>query len=227
MLVSTTKTLSSLATRAIFYASLFLIVAIVHIAITTGLRTSGWNGGAALLVSGGAVLAVVLVLVNLADFIGERRATARELLRVKQGLPNGPCCVVWRGGQESGGEAEMAWRPATPMRARYPKLARRLSVEGVALVEFEVNAQGRAKGINCLYAWPSDVFFDSAREALEHTQFELSGDVHPRFGESFRMPFVFRIEGATRLRDRGRRTRPLRPALSAAANAVSKIRSNA
>jgi hypothetical protein len=42
MLVSTTRTLSALATRAIFYASLFLIVAIVHIAITTALRTSGW-----------------------------------------------------------------------------------------------------------------------------------------------------------------------------------------
>ncbi|MDX2277257.1 MAG: TonB family protein [Hyphomonadaceae bacterium] len=227
MLVSATRTLSALATRAIFYAALFLVVAIVHVAITTALRTSGWNGGAALLVSGGAVLGVVLVLVNLADFIGERRAAARELQRLKQGLPSGPCCVVWRGGGDGREDAEMAWRPAAPMRARYPKLARRLGVEGVALVEFEINAQGRAKGINCLDVWPSNVFFEAAREALEHTQFELSGDVHPRFGESFRMPFVFRIEGATRIRDRGRRARPLRPALSAAANAVNKMRSNA
>jgi TonB family protein len=226
MLVSATRTLSALATRAIFYAGLFVIVAIVHVAITTALRTSGWNGGAALLVSGGAVLAVVLVLVNLADFIGERRAAARELQRVKQSLPSGPCCVVWRG-NASAEEAEMAWKPASPMRARYPKLARRLGVEGVALVEFEISAQGRAKGIACLDAWPSDVFFASAREALEHTQFELSGDVHPRFGESFRMPFVFRIDGAARLRDRGKRARPLRPALAAASDVVSKIRSNA
>lgn len=227
MLVSATKTLSALATRVLFYASLFAVVAIVHVAITTALSTSGWNGGAALLVSGGVVLAVVLVLVNLADFIGERRATAREILRVKQGLPSGPCCVIWRGGQDSDGEVEMAWSPTSPMRARYPKLARRLGVEGIALVEFEIDTKGRAKGINCLHAWPSDVFFDSAREALEHTQFELSGDVHPRFGESFRIPFVFRIAGATRIRDRGQRARPLRPAYAAAVDAVSKMRSDA
>lgn len=210
MLVSATRTLSALTVRAVFYAALFVIVALVHVAITSALRTSGWAGGAALFVSGGAVLGVVLVLVNLADFIGERRAAGRELERVRQKLPNGPCCVVWREGQ--GGDGEMPWRPATPIRARYPKLARRLGVEGVVIVEFEVSAQGVAKNIGCVDSWPSDVFFLAARDALSQVRFEPSGDEHVRFGESFRMPFVFRIAGARRLKRSGRRARSGRSA---------------
>lgn len=194
MLVSATRTASALTLRAVFYAALFVVVALVHVAITSALRTGGWAGGPALLVSGGVVLAVVLVLVNLADFIGDRRASARELARLRQGLPSGPCCIVWRAGE---GEAEMPWIAASPLRARYPALARRLGVEGVAVVDFEVNAQGGAKNVQCVDAWPSDVFYDAAREALAHARFEPREDVHVRFGASYRMGFVFRIAGAT------------------------------
>lgn len=193
MLISATKTISALTARVIFYAVLFVVVVIVHVAITSALRGGGWPGGAALLVSGGVVLGVVLVLVNLADFISERRAAARERMRVRQGLPGGACSVIWR---EEDGEAEMPWISAAPLRARYPALARRLGVEGVAVVDFEINAQGGAKTIQCVDAWPSDVFYEAAREALERARFEPREDQHVRFGASYRMPFVFRIAGA-------------------------------
>ena len=206
MLVRTTRTVSALTLRALFYAGLFVVVALVHVAITTALRSAGWAGGAALLASGAVVLGVVLVLVNAADFLAERRAAARELERVRQGLPSGPCCVIW---SSAAGEAEeaMPWRPVGALRARYPETARRLGVEGVALLEFEINAQGKAKGIHCRDVWPSDVFYHAAREALERAQFEPKGDVHVRFGASFRTPFVFRIAGAAGRRDRGLRAR--------------------
>jgi TonB family protein len=121
----------------------------------------------------------------------------------------------------------MPWEVVGAIRARYPKLARRLGVEGVAVAEFEVGADGRAKGIACIDVWPSDVFFESAREALAHAKFQPKYDVHVRYGESYRMPFVFRIEGAARLKDQGRRAKPLRPGLQAAAKAVEKIRREA
>ncbi len=204
MLVSATRTVSALTLRAVFYAGLFVVVALVHVAITSGLRGGGWAGGAALLVSGGVVLGIVLVLVNLADFIAERRAAARELARLRQGLPGGPCCIVWPAGED---EAEMPWISASPLHARYPALARRLGVEGVAVVEFEINARGGAKNVQCVDAWPSDVFFAAAREALERARFEPREDVHVRFGDSYRMHFVFRIAGAARLNEAGQRAR--------------------
>jgi TonB family protein len=228
MLVSATRTVSAYTLRALFYAVLFVAVAIVHVAITTALRTIGWQGGISLFVSGAAVLVVVLAGVNLADFIREKRAAWRELQRMKQGLPVGPCCVVWRASEAAeGSEADMPWDVVGHLRARYPKLARRLGVEGYAVVDFEINAQGQAKNVHCVDAWPSDVFFEAAREALAHAKFEPKPDVHPRFGASFRMPFVFRIAGAARLKDRGRKARTLRPALKAAGDAVDKLRKSA
>ena len=113
MLVSATRTVSTLTLRAGFYGGLFVVVAIVHVAMTTALRGNGWSGGVSLLVSGAVVLAVVLAVVNAADFIVERRAAARELERMRQGLPNGACCVVWRGGD--GEAATMAWKPTGPV----------------------------------------------------------------------------------------------------------------
>ncbi len=118
----------------------------------------------------------------------------------------------------------MPWTIIGPVRARYPKLARRLGVEGVVVAEFEVGANGAAKNINCVYAWPSDVFYAAAREALEHARFVPRDDIHMRFGASYRMPFVFRISGAAKLEDRGRRARQLRPAVAAAQQAVDKLR---
>ena len=225
MLVQTTRTLSTLALRASFYAALFAVVVLVHLSITGALRAQGWRPGLALFASGATVLAVVLTATQGPDWIRARRARQRERQRVRLRLPSGPCCVVWRNteqAQES--EEAMPWEIVGPLRARYPKLARRLGVEGVAVAEFEVNANGSAKNINCVYAWPSDVFYEAAREALKHARFRPRGDRHMRFGASYRMPFVFRIAGAATLSESGRHARPLRPRLQAAAQAVEKLR---
>jgi TonB family protein len=214
--------------RGLFYGGLFVLVVIVHLALTGALREQGWSPSASLLTSGAAVLGLVLALVNAADWVGEKRAAAREILRMKQGLPAGPCCVVWTTKapvEET--EEGMPWDVVGPVRARFPKLARRLGVEGVAVAEFEVGADGRAKNVHWVYAWPSDVFFDAAREALNVARFMPKPDVHVRFGASYRIPFVFRIAGATKLSERGRRARRFRPTLHAAQQAVEKIRQGA
>jgi len=213
--------------RALFYGALFVVVVIVHLGLTGVLRSQGWNSTLSLTVSGIAVLALVLVVVNVADWLREQLAARREIARVKQRLPSGPCCVVWRapdGPAPEDSEEAMPWEVIGAIRARYPKLARRLGVEGVAIAEFEVNTDGRAKGIHCVDAWPSDVFYEAAREALANAKFQPKYDVHVRYGASYRMPFVFRIEGAARLKDQGQRAKRLRPRLQAAASAVEKLR---
>lgn len=225
MLVSTTRTVSALTLRAAFYAALFVIVVILHLSLSGVLRAQGWSGGASLFASGALVLGLVLLAVNLADWLREQSAARLEILRMRQGLPGGPCCVVWKTGDAAEqSEDAMPWQLAGPLRARYPKLARRLGVEGVALVEFEVGAGGVVKNAHCIYAWPSDVFFDAAREALLRAKFEPKPDQHVRFGSSYRMPFVFRIAGASQLSERGVRAKQLRPALNAAQDAVEKLR---
>lgn len=232
MLIRATRTVSALSARALFYAGLFALVAIIHVAVTTALRAAGWNAGLSLFASGAAVLTVVLVLVNLGDFIGERRAVAREMQRIKEGLPGGPCCVVWRANAEEEAaepqaESDMPWELAGPLHARYPKLARRLRIEGIAIVDFEVGSDGMAKSVHCVDAWPSDVFYEAAREALSHAKFQPKFDTHVRYGASYRMPFVFRIDGASKLRDRGRHARTLRPTLMAATKVVENLRKSA
>jgi TonB family protein len=233
MLVRATRTVSTFTLRALFYAALFTVVVIAHLAITSSLRAAGWDAGASLFVSGAVVLALVLVLTQGAEWLRDRLAERREMLRLKQRLPGGPYCVIWRAPEASGdGLADepdddaMPWAVVGPLRARYPRLARRLGVEGVAIAEFEVSAEGTAKNIHCVDAWPSDVFYAAAREALQHAKFRRK-DVHVRFGASYRMPFVFRIAGAANLRDAGRRARTLRPTLAAAQQAVDKLRSGA
>jgi hypothetical protein len=71
------------------------------------------------------------------------------------------------------------------------------------------------------------VFFEAAREALVHARFQPKPDARVRFGASYRVPFVFRIAGATKLVERGRRARPLRPVADAARQAVEKLRRSA
>jgi TonB family protein len=228
MLVQTTRTLSTWTLRALFYAALFIVVVVVHLSLTGALRSQGWNPSVSLFASGAVVLGLVLIAVQFAEWLRERLAARRELQRMQQRLPSGPCCVVWRNAETDETNAEsddsMPWQIAGPVRARYPKLARRLGVEGVAVAEFEVSADGRAKNVHCVYAWPSDVFFDAAREALSVAQFTPKPDTHVRFGSSYRMPFVFRISGAAKLKERGRRARTLRPSLHAAQQAVEKLR---
>lgn len=228
MLIWAKRTFSTLSLRALFYGALFLVVVVVHVGLTTALRALGWNGGASLFASGAVVLMLVLALTNFGDWIRERRAAGREMQRIRQGLPIGPCCVVWKSADSHDSAAEaMPWDVVGHLRARYPKLAQRLGIEGVAVADFEINAQGEAKNIHCVYAWPSDVFFEAAREALAHARFSPKPDTHPRFGSSFRMPFVFRISGAAQVKERGRRARVLRPTLHAARLVVEKLRSSA
>ncbi len=225
MLIWATRTFSALTLRAAFYGGLFLVVAVAQVAITSALRTANWPPGFALAASGAVVLAIVLVGVQLGEFLGERRAARREMLRIKQGLPAGPCCVVWRAAE--GEAADMPWELVGDLRAAYPKLARRFGIEGFAVVDFEINSEGAAKNIHCVDAWPSDVFYQAARQAMAHAKFKHTGDFLPRFGASYRMPFVFRISGAARLKERGHRARPRRPALQAAVQAVEKLRRSA
>lgn len=228
MLVHTTRAVSTWTARALFYGGLFIVVVAAHLALTAALRAQGWSPGMSLFASGSGVLLLVVVLVNAADWLRTKRAEWRERKRIKQGLPEGPCCVVWRAGgnaeddDEAGG---MPWDVVGPLRARYPRLARRLGVEGVAVVDFEVGAGGRVKNVHCVYAWPSDVFYEAAREAMLRVRFEPKGDRHVRFGASYKMPFVFRISGAAKVKQAGRRARRLRPTLQAAADAVEKLRS--
>jgi TonB family protein len=234
MLIRTTRTLSTWAFRALFYAALFAVVVLSHLAITTLLLAQGWGSGVAMLIAGAVVLVFVIVVFSAGEWLRDRLRERREMQRVKQRLPSGPCCVVWRApeeksvrqllDEEESDHSDMPWDLVGPLRARYPKLARRLGIEGVAIAEFEVGTDGRAKNINCVDAWPSDVFYESAREALQHAKFQPK-DVHVRFGASYKMPFVFRISGASKTRDSGRRARTLRPTLVAAQQAVEKIRS--
>jgi TonB family protein len=212
MLIWATRTFSALTLRAAFYCGLFLIVAVAQVAITSALRSAQWPAGYALAASGAVVLAMVLAGVRLGEFISARRAA-------------GPCCVVWRPAE--GEAAEMPWELIGNLRAAYPKLARRLGIEGFAVVDFEINSEGAAKNIHCVDAWPSDAFFHAARQAMAHAKFKHTGDFLPRFGASYRMPFVFRISGAARLKESGHRARPRRPALQAAAQAVEKLRRSA
>ena len=227
MLVQATRTVSTWTARALFYGGLFVVVVVAHLGLTGALRAQGWSSSMSLFASGASVLALVVVLVNLADWLRQQRALWRERTRVKQGLPDGPCCVVWRPGVNAASDDDekgMPWEVAGPLRARYPSLARRLGVEGVAVVDFEVGAGGRVKNVHCVYAWPSDVFYEAAREAMLRTRFEPKGDRHVRFGASYKMPFLFRISGAAKVKQSGRRARPLRPTLQAAADAVDKLR---
>jgi len=233
MLVRTTRTLSTWTLRALFYAALFAVVVVAHLAINSALRAQGWSGGLALVVAGVIVLAFVVVASNGAEWLRDRLAERRELQRAQQRLPNGPCCVIWRAPEEKTlrqlmdedeDQHDMPWDVVGPLRARYPRLARSLGIEGLAIAEFEVGADGRAKNIHCVDAWPSDVFYEAAREALQHARFQPKGDVHVRFGASYKMPFVFRIAGASNTRDTGRRAKPLRPTLAAAQGAVEKLR---
>lgn len=233
MLIRTTRTLSTWTLRALFYAALFGIVVVAHLAVSGVLRAQGVGSNVSLFVAGGLVLVLVILVTNGAEWLRDRLRERREMRRVQQRLPSGPCCVIWRTRDEKtvreliaeeDDHSDMPWDVVGSLRARYPRLARSLGVEGVAIVEFEVGADGRAKNIHCVDAWPSDVFYDAAREALQHAKFQPKGDVHVRFGASYKMPFVFRIAGASTAQDSGRRARELRPTLAAAQQAVENLR---
>jgi TonB family protein len=223
MLVRATRTLSRWILRALFYAALFLVVVIVHLALTTALRQYGLNGSLSLLLSGAAVLMVVLLLIQAASWLRQWLHEQRELTRARLRLPVGPTCLIWQANSEQAQTSPMPWEVIGPMRARYPGLPRRLGIEGYAIAEFEVSAKGRAKNIHLVDAWPSDIFFTSAKEALLQARFQPSLDEHVRYGASYRMPFVFRLPGSSKLPEKDARAKTLRPILHAVQRLMENI----
>lgn len=202
MQVSATKAISNFTGRVLFLGGLFLFVILAQGAIVSALRGLNIAGGPALLISGAVILPAVLIAAAIAR--ASARAAARRLdaQREAAGLPDAACCVVLRPQQAS--QAEFPWELQGDVRAAYPKLAKRLGIEGYALVDFEIGADGAAKNLHCIDVWPAPMFYDAAAEALRAARFGLRPGAAARFGPSYRIPFVFRIRGAARVRDKGR-----------------------
>lgn len=200
MQVAATKAISSFARTALTLAGLFLFVIVTQIAVVAALRGLNVSGGLSLLISGGVVLAIVFGATAWMRASAKTAAEKLERERVAAGMPDAPCCVVWRA---KPGESDFPWELEGDVRAAYPPLAQRLGVEGFAIVDFEVGADGAAKNMHCADYWPSRLFYDSAVEALRAARFRLRPGAGARFGPSYRIPFVFRIRGAARVRDKG------------------------
>jgi TonB family protein len=203
MFIWATQKLWSLSLRIAFYAGLFVGVVVLHVALLSALRQMGWAPGPALGASGAAVLAVVLAVHFALRFRARIEARKLDRRRAALGLPHGPCCVVWAAGP---GE-DIPWDVEGQFQLDYPDVAQRLKIEGVAVVEFQVDPDGRAKNIHCVDVWPAPVFYQAAVNALRAARFRPASARGPRFGPSYRVPFVFRIRGASRRRDTGQRVR--------------------
>ena len=206
MQVSTTRRAVNIAAAGVILLIVFVLVIVLHGAVTGALRNAGVPGGPALLISGAIVFGAVVggfALYN--GYLALDRARAEDE-RDRLQLPDGPCCIVWRGGAE----AEMPWALTAPVRVHFPKIARRFGVEGVAIVDFDITPEGRVKNIHCIDAWPSPIFYAAAKAAMKDARFAVRAGANPRFGPSYRMPFVFRIQGSARVTDRGRKARAAR-----------------
>lgn len=204
MFVWATRTLANLLQRAALLAGLFILVIVLQVALITGLQAWGWSPPQALGASGVGVLGIVLGVHFALRRRALRRRTELEQARIELGLPDGPCCVIWRPGP---GEA-FPWRAEGRIKARYPPIAQRLAVEGLAVVSFEIGHDGIPKNLHCVDVWPSMVFYDAAAQALRAARFTSTDPAGPRFGPSYEAPFVFRIQGASRLRASGRGVDP-------------------
>jgi TonB family protein len=202
MLVKATRTISALLLRALIYLGLFSLVVLLHIAITESLRAQGLGGVFSLTVSGAVILGVVLLAFSAGEWLREQRAVRLEAARVRLRLP-GPCCVLWND-DDSGAEDAMQWTMIGPLRARFPPLLQRLEIEGLAIVDFEISAEGRAKNFRCIHAWPIDAVYEAAREGLLRARFEPKPDIHVHHGVSYQLPIVFRLRAPAR----GVRARP-------------------
>ena len=222
MLVQATRAVSNVSLRAAFYVGLFMFVVGAQIGVTSALRFMGVGAGLALLASGAVVLALVLGAHHGVNAARGWRKAVRLRKASDAGLPEGPCCLVWR--PQPDWETPLQWKLAEPIRAPYPRLARRQGVEGMAVIAFEIGSDGKARHLHCVDVWPHQCFYDAAATALMEAQFEPKRGVKPRMGEPYRLPFVFRIAGAAKLREEGAHARPHRPALKAAQQAVDRIR---
>jgi TonB family protein len=199
--VSAARSVSAFTARALFLGGLFLFVIILQGALVASLRGLGINGGPALLISGAAILPAVLAVAAVARWLSARAAAKLDAQREAAALPNGACCVIWR--EQGGAGADFPWELQGDVQAAYPKLARRLGIEGFAVVDFEVGADGAAKNLHLVDVWPAAMFYGAATEALRQARFALRPGAAPRFGPSYRIPFVFRIRGAAKVRDKG------------------------
>jgi len=204
MRVSATRTISTYAVGGVFLALLFVVVVAAQFVVVAGLRGMGVGGGVALAVSGALILGAVFALRAAARIMRARALDSREAARTAHALPDGPCCVVWR----AGSVADFPFELEGEVSVIYPKAARRLGIEGFAIVDFEVAANGAAKNLHVVDFWPSRLFYDAAVEALQRARFSPRDPSKAWRGPSYRMPFVFRIRGAARVRDRGRKAAP-------------------
>lgn len=203
MQVSATRRALNLTVATLTLMAVFVVVIVLQGAVMGALRNGGMAGGPALLVSGAVAFAVVVGGFGLWNaWLALDRARAEDE-RDRLQLPEGPCCVVWRGGEE----AEMPWALVTPIHAHFPAIARRFGVEGITVVDFDITPEGRVKNIHCIDVWPSPIFYAAAKDALKDARFAVRPGATPRFGPSYRMPFVFRIQGSARVTDRGRLAR--------------------
>jgi TonB family protein len=203
MFVWATQKLWSLTLRIAFYVALFMGVVVLQVAVLSALRQMGWAPGPALGVSGAVVLAAVLAGHFALRYRAGLEAKKLDRKRATLGLPHGPCCVVWAAGPGD----DIPWDVEGQFQLDYPEVAQRLKIEGVAVVEFQVDPEGRAKNIHCVDVWPAPVFYEAAVAALRAARFRPASARGLRFGPSYRVPFVFRIRGASRRRDTGQRVR--------------------
>ncbi|MBL8549543.1 MAG: energy transducer TonB [Hyphomonadaceae bacterium] len=192
MLVWATRTLPEAVIRGLILLTLFVIVVVLEIGLSTGLLALGLNSAAAFTLAGVVVLTVVLSLNWFLRSIRVERARGREAARKRNELPDGPCCLVLEGPDEP---PPLPWDLRKPIRTRYPPLARRLGVEGIAVAAFEIGADGRAKGVRCVESWPSDMFFRAASSALKGARFRPPQGRSAQLSATYQLPFVFRLGG--------------------------------
>lgn len=195
------RALSDFAVSTLFLATLFVVVLFLHFSINAMLRNAGLAPGLSVTLAGALAFIGVLSVWIIGQDSQARRRRQVEAERAALALPEGPCCVVFRGGEG----AEMPWAMTTTVEVAFPRIARRLGIEGVALVEFEIGADGRAKNLHCADVWPHRLFYDAAADALLRARFTARDGAEPRFGPTYRMPFVFRIRGGAAVADYGRR----------------------
>jgi TonB family protein len=200
------RVISNFALSAAFLAALFVGVVILHLSLNAMLRNAGLEPNASTLLAGAlSVMLVLLAWVAGQDVLARRRRR-HDAERVALELPDGPCCVIYRSSEG----AEMPWTITGAVQVAYPRAARRLGVEGLAVVDFEVGGNGRAKNLHCVDVWPHRLFYEAAAQALLQARFKARDGKLPRFGPTYRMPFVFRMRGASAVTDHGRRARRAR-----------------
>ena len=97
MLVWATRTLPEAAIRGLILLSLFVVVVVLQIGLSTALLALGLDNRLAFTLAGVGVLTVVLSLNWFLRAALVARARGREVARKRNDLPEGPCCLVLDG----------------------------------------------------------------------------------------------------------------------------------